>query len=112
MLFVKSRINSNDLSHYLIQVFVNFARNQRESLHANDNPSKKKENRFKKLRSRYQKLKEELSEEKEDSRETQLSTFPPPEHNREIHDDETGEIMGQIGMDEDEILLDEMDLPA
>ncbi|XP_066919865.1 ATP-binding cassette sub-family A member 2-like [Clytia hemisphaerica] len=95
----------------LDNVFVNFARNQRESQQANDNPSKNKENRFKKLRSRYQKLKEEFVDENDGSRETQLSTFPSsPERNREIHDEDTGEIIGQIGMDEDEILLDEMDL--
>ena len=91
---------------------MNFARNQRESKLENDLPfmssTKKKEKRFKKLRSRYQKTKGELSNKKKKvkARLTQLTTFPP---NQGASGDENGEMPGQIGLNEDEVMLDEID---
>eukprot|EP00111_Clytia_hemisphaerica_P002239 TCONS_00006276-protein len=96
----------------LDNVFVNFARNQRETKLENDLPfmssTKKKEKRFKKLRSRYQKTKGEISNKKKKvkSRLTQLSTFPP---NRGTSGGENGELPGEIGLTEDEVMLDEID---
>jgi len=101
------------------QVFVNFARNQRESKLEGDPSFMRSSNqtRIQKLRERCKKAKRNLlsnNKKKSRTRFTQLSTFtssstPTSPSTSSSYQGDDVEIPGDIGLTEDEVMLEEID---
>ena len=105
---------------YSFQVFVNFARNQRESKLEGD-PSfmrSSKQSRLQKIRNRCKKAKSNFllpnKKKKARTRFTQLSTFtssstPTSPSTSSSYQGDDIEMPGDIGLTEDEVMLEEID---